>query len=84
MAADQVLEFANGQGNLIPIGSLIYFNLDNKREATSFGSLNRHGQGTWLLPHRSLEWVSRDEMGYSKAVEVLVFSYSVRDEYHKN
>lgn len=83
VAADQVIELANGNGPLIPIGSLEYFNKNNEREATSFGDLNRHGQDSWVLDHRSLDWISRDEMGYSKAVNAPMFSYSDRDSYQK-
>ena len=83
VGAEDVIELANGDGDLIPIGSLEYFNVDKEREATSFGSLNRHGQDSWALPHRSLDWISRDEMGYSKAVDAPIFSYSDRDEYQK-
>ena len=83
VAADEVIGLANGDGDLIPIGSIEYFNLDKEREATSFGSLNRHGQDSWVLDHRSLDWVSRDEMGYSKAVIAPLFKYSDREEYQK-
>lgn len=83
VAADEVINLANGNGELIPIGSLEYFNTNKEREATSYGSLNRHGQDSWVLPHRSLDWVSRDEMGYSKAVQAPLFGYSDRDEYQK-
>lgn len=83
VAADDVIELANGDGDLIPIGSLEYFNIDKEREATAFGSLNRHGQDSWVLDHRSLDWVTRDEMGYSKSVDAELFKYSERDEYQK-
>ncbi|MGB1217550.1 MAG: CotH kinase family protein, partial [Saprospiraceae bacterium] len=83
VAADEVINLANGDGVLIPIGSLEYFNTDKEREATSYGSLNRHGQDSWVLDHRSIDWISRDEMGYSKAVNAELFSYSDRDEYQK-
>ena len=83
VAADSVIDLANGNGPVIPIGSLEYFNVNKEREATSFGSLNRHGQDSWVLDHRSLDWISRDEMGYSKAVNAPLFSYSDRDEYQK-
>ncbi len=83
VAADEVINLANGNGDLIPIGSIEYFNTDKQREATSYGSLNRHGQDSWVLNHRSLDWVSRDEMGYSKAVQAPLFSFSDRDEYQK-
>ena len=83
VAADEVIDLANGDGPLIPIGSLEYFNLDDEREAVAYGSLNRHGQDSWALDHRSLDWVTRDEMGYTKAVDAPLFSYSERDEYQK-
>jgi len=83
VAADNVVNLANGNGILIPIGSLEYFNTEKEREAVSFGSLNRHGQDSWVLPHRSLDWISRDEMGYSKAVDAKLFSFIDRDEYQK-
>ncbi len=83
VAADDVIDLANGNGSLIPIGSLEYFNTADTLEATSFGSLNRHGQDSWVLPHRSLDWVSRDEMGYSRAVQSQLFSFSDRDSYQK-
>lgn len=83
VAADDLIDLANGNGSLIPIGSLEYFNTADTLEATSFGSLNRHGQDSWVLPHRSLDWVSRDEMGYSRAVQSQLFSFSDRDSYQK-
>ena len=83
VAADDVIELAGGQGELIPIGSIEYFNTKKERQAKSFGSLNRHGQDSWILPHRSLDWISRDEMGYSKALYAPLFSYSERDEYQR-
>ncbi len=83
VAADEVIELANGDGWRIPIGSLEYFGLDKQLEARAFGSLNRHGQDSWALDHRSLDWVTRDEMGYSKSVDAQLFKYSDRDEYQK-
>lgn len=83
VAANRVINLANGLGPLLPIGSIEYFDVNKERAATSFGSLNRHGQDSWVLDHRSLDWISRDEMGYSKAVEAPLFSYSKREEYQK-
>ena len=83
VAANRVTNLANGFGKLLPIGSIEYFDKNKERTATSFGSLNRHGQDSWVLDHRSIDWISRDEMGYSKAVDAPLFSYSKRDEYQK-
>lgn len=83
VAADKIQDLANGQGELRPIGTLEYFNEDGERTAVSYGELNRHGQDSWILPHRSLDWISRDEMGYNKAVFEELFTYSDRDEYQR-
>ena len=83
VAADQLQQLAGGQGTIIPIGSLEYFNADGEMEGHSYGDLNRHGQDSWVLPHRSLDWVSRDEMGYNKAVDAKLFESSDRTEFQR-
>lgn len=83
VAADEVIDLANGDGWRIPIGTLEYFDSNQEFIGSSFGDLNRHGQDSWVLPHRSLDWVSRDERGYSKALEAELFGYSDRDEYQR-
>ncbi len=89
IAADSVTLLANDRNDVIntrgfnPVGSLEYFNAEGELEAASFGTLNRHGQDSWALDHRSIDWVSRDEMGYNKAIETELFEYSDRDEYQR-
>jgi len=82
VAADRVTELASGIGELLPIGSLEYFK-DGEFVTRSFGELNRHGQDSWVLPHRSIDWISRDEMGYSKEVDAPIISSSDRDEFQR-
>lgn len=82
VAADRVTNLADGVGELLPIGSLEYFK-DGEFVTRSFGELNRHGQDSWALPHRSIDWISRDEMGYSKAVDAPIISSSDRGEYQR-
>jgi len=82
VAADRVTNLANGAGILLPIGSIEYFK-NNVRVTKSFGELNRHGQDSWVLDHRSIDWISRDEMGYSKAVDAPIFSSSDRGEFQR-
>ena len=82
VAADRVTNLANGAGVILPIGSIEYFK-DNEFVTSSFGELNRHGQDSWALDHRSIDWISRDEMGYSKAVDAPIISSSNRDEYQR-
>jgi hypothetical protein len=83
IAADSLQELANGDKTIRPIGSIEYFEADKTRQAASYGELNSHGQDSWVNDQRSLDWISRDEMGYSKAVEYPLFTYSQRDEYQR-
>ena len=82
IGADEVQDLANGNGVLRPQGTIEYFR-DGELSSRSYGELNRHGQDSWINDQRSLDWVSRDEMGYSKALNERIFSYSDRDEYQR-
>lgn len=83
VAAEQVVQLAEGQKELRPVGSIEYFGKDKQLKARSYGELNSHGQDSWVNDQRSLDWVSRDEMGYSGALEAKIFSARERDEYQR-
>ena len=86
VGADEVIDLANDNppgGAQIPIGSIEYFDENGVRVATSYGDLNRHGQDSWVLDQRSIDWVSRDEMGHSKSINAQLFHYSTRDQYQR-
>ena len=83
VAADELFELANGDKSILPVGSIEYFGKDKSRRAISYGELNSHGQDSWVNDQRSLDWVSRDEMGYSNALRDKLFGYSDRDEYQR-
>lgn len=83
VAADDVVDLANGNGALIPIGSLEYFRVNGERTAKSFGELNRHGQDSWVNFQRSLDYICRDEMGYTDAIHDTLFHHHDRDEYQR-
>jgi CotH kinase protein/Chitobiase/beta-hexosaminidase C-terminal domain/Lamin Tail Domain len=83
IAADTLQDLANGNKELRPIGTIEYFDKNGVRLDRSYGELNSHGQDSWVNDQRSLDWISRDEMGYSKAIEEPLFNYSPRDEYQR-
>ena len=87
VGADDLIDLANDAnppgGAQIPIGSMEYFDANGTRVADSYGDLNRHGQDSWVLNQRSIDWVSRDEMGYSKAINAQMFHYSDRTEFQR-
>ncbi|MEO6036927.1 MAG: CotH kinase family protein, partial [Saprospiraceae bacterium] len=83
VGSDGVLELANGNQPLRPKGSIEYFGKDGQRKTRGYGELNSHGQDSWANDQRSLDWVTRDEMGYSAALKEKLFSMSDRDEYQR-
>lgn len=83
IAATQLTSLANGQGTLEPQGTFEYFDTAGARVANTYGQFNRHGQDSWVLSQRSLDFISRDEMGYNQSVKEKLFEYSTRDEFQR-
>lgn len=83
VASDQVIELANGNQNLRPWGSIEYFDKNRDRKARTYGELNSHGQDSWANDQRSLDWVSRDEMGYNAVINEKLFPLTERDEFQR-
>ncbi len=83
VGSDGVLDLANGDQELRPHGSIEYFGKDGLRKTRAYGELNSHGQDSWANDQRSLDWVTRDEMGYSAALKEQIFPLSDRDEYQR-
>ncbi|MEN9332154.1 MAG: hypothetical protein RLZZ94_1244 [Bacteroidota bacterium] len=83
ISATQLNNLANGAGNLEPKGSFEYFDTAGVRKANTYGEFNRHGQDSWVLSQRSLDFISRDEMGYNHSVEEKLFEYSPRQDFQR-
>ncbi len=83
IAGDTLLELANGDQDLEPIGSIEVYGTDLDSKTRSYGELNSHGQDSWANDQRSIDWVSRDEFGYSNALKEKFFNVSDRDEFQR-
>jgi len=83
IAADTLLELANGNQDLEPIGSIEVYGTDHDSKTRSYGELNSHGQDSWANDQRSIDWVSRDEFGYSYALKEKFFEKSEREEFQR-
>jgi hypothetical protein len=83
VASKDVITLANGNQSLRPFGSIEYFDNKGQRKARTYGELNSHGQDSWANDQRSLDWVSRDEMGYNYAIKEKLFPLSDRDEFQR-
>lgn len=83
IAGYQLSTLANGDNSLYPHGTIEYFDTLGVRKAKSYGEFNSHGQDSWANSQRSLDFVARDEMGYSKGVKEKLFVNSDRDEFQR-
>lgn len=83
IAATSLQTLANGTGNLRPHGTIEYFDTSGARTAKTYGEFNRHGQDSWVLSQRSLDFISRDEMGYNHSIEHKLFNSSDRTNFQR-
>lgn len=74
---------ANGDNTQYPVGTFEYFNTAKVRVAKTYGEFNSHGQDSWVLSQRSLDFISRDEMGYNHSVEEQLFAGSSRSNFQR-
>ncbi len=74
---------AQGNKDFMPFGSFELFDQTGDRKGSSFGEFNSHGQDSWVNDQRSLDFVCRDECGYSNAVKDKIFSLTERDEFQR-
>ncbi|TAL57683.1 MAG: hypothetical protein EPN85_13475, partial [Bacteroidetes bacterium] len=83
IAGDNLDVLANGDKAQKPLGSFEYFNVNKQRTANTYGGFNSHGQDSWSSSQRSLDFASRDEMGYNHSIEEVLFNTSPRNNYQK-
>jgi len=82
VAGNEVQDLANGDRELRPFGTMEFFE-NNEKVSDAYGEMNSHGQDSWALNHRSLDWIARDEMGYSAVLKGKMFKFSDRDEFQR-
>ncbi|MBE0637924.1 MAG: lamin tail domain-containing protein [Bacteroidales bacterium] len=80
---DQLTQLLNGNAGLRPQGSFEYFNENHERTNIAYGEFNKHGQDSWVNPQRSIDWITRDEMGYNYAIREKLLPLSDRDEFQR-
>jgi hypothetical protein len=83
IAATDLTTLLNGNGAIIPWGSIEYFNADKVRTTSGYGEFGKHGQDSWANPQRSLDYKMRDECGYNYAILEHLFSDTDRQEFQK-
>lgn len=83
-SAAQLDDLLNGNQSLKPFGTFEYFNEAGERTTIGYGEFNEHGQDSWVHPHRSIDYITRDECGYNYAIrEPLIPLLTDRDEFQR-
>ncbi|HMT52969.1 MAG TPA: CotH kinase family protein [Saprospiraceae bacterium] len=80
---ESLITLAEGDVNQNPIGSIEVFSKEGVILSKSYGELDKHGQDSWVNEQRSLDWISRDEMGHDNGIKQKLFHGSERDEYQR-
>ncbi|NCC72920.1 MAG: T9SS type A sorting domain-containing protein [Sphingobacteriia bacterium] len=82
-SGNQLVQLLNGNASMYPQGTMEYFNEDKERTNIAYGEYNKHGQDSWVNPQRSIDWITRDEMGYNYAICEKLLPLSDRDEFQR-
>ncbi len=83
VSANEIQALLNGNQVLKPHGTLEYFNTQGIRTSSGYGEFNEHGQDSWVHPQRSIDYITRDEMGYNYAIQEKLLPLSDRTEFQR-
>ena len=82
VAGNSMKNLLNGNASLKPHGTIEYFK-DGERKDYGYGEYNKHGQDSWYYPHRSFDYIARDEMGYHDAFHQKLLELTDREDYQR-
>ncbi len=83
VAGKGLLNLVNDVTPLIrPYGTFEYFDGDTLTTRAA-GEYNKHGQDSWVCDQRSIDFISRDEMGDNHSLKGELFHLSDRDSYQR-
>jgi len=66
-----------------PIGSLEYFDADGTFRDEAVGDFNKHGNDSWAYGQRGIDFIARDEYGYSDEIQHRIFSTTERGSFKR-
>ena len=71
-----------GGNQINPIGSFEYFEggafIDE-----AYGEYNKHGNDSWAYQQRGIDWITRDQMGYTSSIDHKIFPRKDRNRYQR-
>ena len=65
-----------------PRGSFEYFE-DGELKDEAYGEYNKHGNDSWFYGQRGIDWITRDQMGYTSSIDHKIFPRKDRNRYQR-
>ena len=81
IAGTQLMTLMNGV-KINPVGSFEYFE-DNVLQTDGYGEFNKHGNDSWAYAQRGVDWITRDQMGYSDELKHEFFPERTRKKFQR-
>ncbi len=66
-----------------PVTTLEYFDRSGAFKAEATGTSNEHGNDSWAYPQRGIDYITRDQFGYTYGVNAKVFTFKKRKSYQR-
>lgn len=83
IASEELQLLLNGDKTYYPVGSFEMFDESGTRVSTGYGEFNSHGQDSWVNDQRSIDYITRDEMGYNYAIKRKLIGHSDRTSFQR-
>ncbi|MCB0641991.1 MAG: CotH kinase family protein, partial [Phaeodactylibacter sp.] len=83
IAGDQILTLLNGS-QIHPVATFELFESNGEFVAEAVGEYNEHGNDSWAYAQRGLDYITRDQFGYSNEVKHQIFpDLTDRDDFQR-
>lgn len=81
IAGDDLMTLLNGT-QIEPRGSFEFFD-NGQRIDFAYGEYNKHGNDSWAYSQRGIDYITRDQMGYTSSISHQVFPEKDRDKFQR-
>ena len=81
IAGNTIANLMNGS-QIDPRGSFEYFDNGTLIDE-AYGEYNKHGNDSWAYPQRGIDYITRDQMGYSSSISHQIFPTKDRDNFQR-
>ena len=82
ISGDDILDLLNGT-QFDPEGVVEFFDENQQFIDEAVGNFNKHGNDSWAYDQRGLDFITRDQFGYTHSIEHQIYRDKNRDEFQR-